>query len=1383
MPLSQKHYDWRRYWVPREGSMGFDDRGFIAEPDYDQFGIASTPTHVPFEKIAHFPCLALLGEPGIGKTETLQHISSQSGTPITLRRDLSAYASDSMLHKAIFESSEFTNWINSTETLEIFLDSLDECLIHVRTVARLLVDEFAKYPRSRLRLRIACRTAEWPQLLSKELPRLWGEQNFAEYELAPLTRKNVRDAAMAEGVNPHDFLREIERLNIAALAMKPLTLIFLLQARGNFPETQTELYQKACLRLCSYQNANRLASQNPPFLGNEERLAIAERIAAVTMFGKRSAIFIGNDEAGAMLEDITISALAHGTEHISGHVVQVTPNVIREVIQTGLFTGRAGERMGWAHWTFAEFLAAQYVVRNKLSDGQITDLIMHPDTPDKVVPQLHETAAWLASMKSEFMNKIMSTDPQVLLASTIMSADAATREQLTAAILRRFDERGIAERDRNFSPRFDVLQHPNLAAQLRPILIDKGRNYAVRGVALDIVEQCHVTDLHDELVDVAVDRTEKWHMRHSAAFIISQFGSDEHKKKLLPLLNVTAEEDPEDELRGDALIALWPGHISVRDLFEQITKQRHGTVYGTYTSFLLSYLLKGLKHGDLPLALDWVAEHPGSPGFSEWHGLRGKIMRMGWENWDTPAVLVSFAKAAVSRIIRHVGFFNDDDQATDLIAAPREQRAAVIHAIINYASEQKIKLPRFWGADVRIIGEEDLPWLLTELGRARDEFAQRQFTALIRTVFDWRLPNHVDSILSAMENVTALRDEFGPFFAPVEIGSATAREMQEAERRRASLSRAPAGSQLAPISGRVAAELEKFEAGDIYAWWRLNVELVRGSAPSAHDEFIADLTSLPGWKELDQTLRDRCIAAAERYVAGADPHNERWLGTNTFYRPAAAGYRALRLLLLERPQVLNTLSADIWRKWSGIILGYPEQYGSGDIKPSQTLARLAYNKASDALTTILLLLIEKENQDHGSLFILKKIEQSWDRQLANTLREKLNTDETLKPQAFEQLLSTLMNHDPNNSTQLATSLLVSGVKGPDNELKRVKVAKVLLNFAAAQSWDTVWAAIQKDNAFGRRLFAELAHDEPLSQVPKLARTLPPDNVGQLFIWLEHEFPHTEDPNERGAHGISSRETIGYYRDALLTGLKERGSQAAVEALRNVARSLPQLTWLESVVADADRQRLRLTWNGVDPDSLYAMATSRRPRFVESADQLLERIIELMQRLQSRLHGDTPAIPDLWDKDQPKDENHLSNYIKRYLSDDLAHQGIISNREVQIRRGEFSDVRVDAVRRVTRNDPLDVVTVIVEAKGCWNKGVKNDMADQLRDRYLKENQCRHGLYVVGWFLCPKWTNQDYRRAQTPKWTLDEARHFFSEQAANLSTDGLILKAFVMDLGLR
>ena len=63
---------------------------------------------------------------------------------------------------------------------------------------------------------------------------------------------------------------------------------------------------------------------------------------------------------GRCPEQITINQLAQGSEHVEGHEVRVTPSVAREVIQTGLFTGRPGATYGPARLDVAEFLAARY---------------------------------------------------------------------------------------------------------------------------------------------------------------------------------------------------------------------------------------------------------------------------------------------------------------------------------------------------------------------------------------------------------------------------------------------------------------------------------------------------------------------------------------------------------------------------------------------------------------------------------------------------------------------------------------------------------------------------------------------------------------------------------------------------------------------------------------------------------------------------------------------------------------------------------------------------------------------------------------------------------------------------------------------------------------
>ena len=74
--------------------------------------------------------------------------------------------------------------------------------------------------------------------------------------------------------------------------------------------------------------------------------------------------------------------------------------VDEKVLQTGLFSLRSKNRLGWAHQTYAEFLAALYSIdQHQLPPTQIDTLLMSSGgSGTKLVPQLHETAAWLASL-------------------------------------------------------------------------------------------------------------------------------------------------------------------------------------------------------------------------------------------------------------------------------------------------------------------------------------------------------------------------------------------------------------------------------------------------------------------------------------------------------------------------------------------------------------------------------------------------------------------------------------------------------------------------------------------------------------------------------------------------------------------------------------------------------------------------------------------------------------------------------------------------------------------------------------------------------------------------------------------------------------------------
>ena len=122
------------------------------------------------------------------------------------------------------------------------------------------------------------------------------------------------------------------------------------------------------------------------------------------------------------------------------------------------------------------------------------------------------------------------------------------------------------------------------------------------------------------------------------------------------------------------------------------------------------------------------------------------------------------------------------------------------------------------------------------------------------------------------------------------------------------------------------------------------------------------------------------------------------------------------------------------------------------------------------------------------------------------------------------------------------------------------------------------------------------------------------------------------------------------------------------------------------------------------------------------------------------------------------------------------------REVEIKRGEKTDIYVDAIRN--HGNVYDTVSVIIETKGCWHPKLKNAMMTQLRDRYLlKNNLCRYGLYLVGWFNCDKWDQEkDSRFGRAPKYGLDEAKTRFENQARDLSKEGIFLESYVLDLSI-
>jgi hypothetical protein len=153
---------------------------------------------------------------------------------------------------------------------------------------------------------------------------------------------------------------------------------------------------------------------------------------------------------------------------------------------------------------------------------------------------------------------------------------------------------------------------------------------------------------------------------------------------------------------------------------------------------------------------------------------------------------------------------------------------------------------------------------------------------------------------------------------------------------------------------------------------------------------------------------------------------------------------------------------------------------------------------------------------------------------------------------------------------------------------------------------------------------------------------------------------------------------------------------------------------------------------------------------------------------------------------------------------LKSRGIIANREVELRRGfrckpeertdihvdavggnpgERTDIHVDAVIQLPTGETYDCITVIIEVKGYWHEHLQTAMKSQLVHRYLADNACKYGLYLIGWFSCPQWDSEDSRNKKIPQKNIDEAKIHFDRQAEMLSTSGNVVRAYVMNTALR
>lgn len=1382
---------WQRFWLSRGEPVPLSHEGYLREREDDAYKDSKLVT---LRALLSTHCVALLGEPGMGKTttlaqekEALQRHCDQLGAQF-LWRDLGSFGDEGRLVRALFEGEVVAKWRQGSAPLYLVLDSFDECHLRIETLSKVLLDELQQLPVERLYLFIACRPAYWPHSFEAGLRKLWPGADFAAVELAPLRRRDVEALARAWGVDAEKFLQEVTRRDATALALRPVTLGFLLRAfaQGRLPAQRWPLYFDGCNLLAQESNTSREETGQRGQLSPEARLAVASRLAALTLLSNRDVLMLGRSGEelpnGVQLDELTGGEEADG----GGRRVPVTDAAIRETLNSGLFGAAGPQLAGWAHRTYAEFLAALFLKRRQVPRAQLASLFRHPEDPGLlIVPQLQEVAAWLASQDEDFRDFLLETDPWVLLRSDAVTTSPQLRERLIDALMATL-QRGTSLGGGWDSPRhYQKLAHPGLGEQLRRYLRAPPSAERILHLALDIARACGERSLAQDCAELALDERCDGNGRQRALRTVEVLGDEAALARLIPLALSGSREDSEGHLQEEALALLWPRHVSTEQVLDTLMARPLERSLGGWVQEALE---KRMPIAELPLALRKLAD-PGKkkvPGRFGWafEKVSETLLQKAWEHLEAPGVFEAFLPAVWFQVKTYRDVLPDEKDKVPRNGWERrgdEDRWRLIDGLARRrVAPEDLRLLK--SVRPRLLLRRDFHPLLQRALRSTTPEEQEQWARLAASFFSLEDPTHDEAVAQAVEQHAPIAAAFPWLRAP------DAERWLEADpehERQAG----PASPPESPLLASCEQLLQRLEGGETECWPEL-VDVLATPEKRKDPELFAP--SQP-WHTLPASVQERIARAGAQFLITLAPPGEPWLRRGgPIPWEDWSGYAAFMLLARVEPTRLERFPEAVWRGWASLILVAPRWESDPENALRRRVVALATRHAPVDMKRSFRRKLGSESFGEGVAPLLEGLLFCWDGVLLSVALEAFQSP-LLTPELFLHLLWVLIEHDFPAVQSHAESLL-SPKKNVPREL-RVAIAHTLLWRAPGKTWRNVWPLLEQDVGYGREVLKALKQRGVEAII--MFGVFTPAQLADLYLWIErHGGPRVPGGRMRPWEALESSQDLHAIQGSIWGALSRAASREACLALERLNQELPGQRMLHTVLLQAQARFRMETWRPPGPRELLALMGAPHARIVQSAGQLAEVLLESLGRLEQELHGETPSVEFLWNewregdelRFKPKKENQLSDWIKRHLEKDLGGRRIVVNREVEIRPteplrpGQRTDLLVQAIASGPAGQD-EAVSVIIEVKGCWNAELWTAMREQLVGRYLAENACQQGIYLVGWYACAYWDEARSHPSEGPVSTRGRARQLLEAQARELSRGSSQVRAFVLDAAFR
>ena len=1405
---------WERYWVPLGVPVSVEPAGFLIDPK--GFGQLASGSLQTLSQLWDFPLVVLCGEPASGKSTLLElHCQLLQQDPEQARRllliDFRTVLDSAGFFEQLHQSDTWQQWRSADYPLHVVIDGVDEGIFKIGDFLPNLLRILTQLDiaiRRRLRLKLVCRTLEWTRyqdaerrlvlLLSGDVENT-GQRGPGErpvYVLCPLTRDAISLAAQESGIDSERFFRAIFERGVTELAAYPFTLRMLLREfdSGEIEsQTRRNLYHTYARVLCD-EGRRHLRTALPALrssaIPSSERLFFAtEVLAAVMILTGRESVHLQPGEQitekSLCLRDISkaIETIEIGAGSI------LTEFDIESALDTAVFTDRGADRFGFVNRTMAESLTAHVLAKRGLR--QLRPLFFQgPPTDRHVIPQLAQAAAWLCEDHPDFFEAVLECDVEVLLRTEANRVSDYHRGRIVDLLLGRARTGKLG-----FDPplHFGELKYPGLAERLWQVLHDRGSADAERALTLSIAQESQIEELSQGLFElIESPETQPWMLARIADALIAI-----HKRTPGILLGLLKAEilarDVDFRVRGKALDALVPNTLSVNEAFKYLEAPGESSV-NAYTLFLASKLPSLVSSELIPAFLRFLGSKDSWTILdSPFRSLGERVFAMALSHLENPEIenLIGFEWIRV--VENTYGWsLSSTREIFDILTRSPYIRENLTKCIIKAFSERGTWRPSsalfFWQGVFPILQEDDLRWLLDmAVNCSADHFAI--VSSIFLAGFRWFGPEffakHSEAIIAASRDVPKIHELLAIHLDAWNLDEPWVRKVKADHLRSTRLQKKVESQEKKKVPWAVAVEgaVQRL-ATESLMWIPLSGWLaVDGDWKKSQSA----KTDIPvGWAHLSADQQILTRAGARKFLI----ENESYLtkpseGTNF----SEAGYSAATLLagaIESDPELASAFR----NKWIRTVVQHWSSSASDSkrrllaicrrLDPVQTLGLLRENIVYDATV------------GQGAMSsTLHGLEELTDQEVLEMLWDCIGLS-NVKTEAIRQLVTFIVTYSWSwFISRLSDVINRNTAVGTE---QHITILATVFRLRMNECWEMIWPILQNDNELARATLLEVALRYQYSAEVHLDQ-VPESRLVSIYRRLAELYPiHEDPPFKRGPQSSSTQSVVAEFRNEIPRILGTRDSEAARDALDLLAsefeQSRPQLQWhLRQITA-----RLRLNaWNRPNVAAVTRLLLDPNARLVISSGDLLEVVIESLERLQRRI-SDTanPLLYDFWfigrlgqnpDYNHgPHHEEHIARRIASWLQDDLqSWYPAVINREVVPRWQQRTDITVEAPLR--SGSEIVLPKVIIEVKGNWNDEVRTACGTQLVGTYMRNQNGAAAIYLVAWFGGVRFPGEDNTRTnklhsrdfQSAK---EEIAELVDNQRAALAVQG-----FVLDCSLR